>query len=79
MCIACVPGAKRGQVEASDCLELESLMVVSNYVGVGNCFWVLCKNNKCSKLLSHLSSLSIIYLCVVFARVYTPRKARSRH
>jgi hypothetical protein len=54
-------------------------MVVSYHVGVGNCFWVLCKNNECSKPLSHLSSLRVIYLCVVFACVHTPMKARSRH
>lgn len=40
----------------SDHLKLESGMVVSHHGGAGNPAQVFGKNNKCSKLLSHLSS-----------------------
>lgn len=52
----CTSGACRGQKRASDPLELKLRMVVSHQVGAGNRTQVLCKSNKCSKLLIHLSN-----------------------
>jgi hypothetical protein len=42
-------------------LELELQMVVGTHVNAGNWTWVLCKNNKCPYLLSHLSSPAFHY------------------
>lgn len=52
-----VPGAGEGQKRALYLLELEFQTVVSYHDGVGNRTSVLCKSNKLSQLLSHLSSL----------------------
>ena len=51
----CVPGAFGGQKKASDPLELELWMFINHHIGVGNKTQVLCKRNKYSLLLSHLS------------------------
>lgn len=40
----------------ADPLELELLLVVSHHVSSENQTWVLCKTNRCSKLLSYLSA-----------------------
>jgi hypothetical protein len=42
-------------------LGLELEMVISHRMGSGNQTWVLCKGNKCSKLLGLLSSLLILF------------------
>jgi hypothetical protein len=55
-CMSVYHGACRGQNKVSDILELELQMVVSHHVGAEAQTQVLYKSNKCSKLLSHLSS-----------------------
>lgn len=37
-------------------VQVEVWTFVSHHVGSGNQTWVLCSSNKCSQLLSHLSS-----------------------
>ena len=54
--LACMHiGAHRGQKWPSDSLELKSQTFVSHHMGAKNQTWVLCKSNKCCKLLNHLS------------------------
>lgn len=43
------------EVRGSDSLELKLQMVMSHHVDSGNQNQVLCKSNKCSLPLSHLS------------------------
>jgi hypothetical protein len=53
-------GACRGQENP---LKLElPYMVVNRYVGAGNRTWALCKSNKYSQQMSHLSHPSVIFL-----------------
>lgn len=56
MCATCVPGVQGGKKRRLDPTELDLGMVVSHHMGVENRTRVLCKSNKCYKLLSHLSS-----------------------
>lgn len=50
------PHVQQGQKRMVDSLELGLLMVVSHHVGVGTQTWNPVKNNKCTQLLSQLSS-----------------------
>lgn len=43
-------------------LELELWIVVSHHVGPGNQTQDLCKSNKCSELLSHLSGPFLVFV-----------------
>lgn len=56
MCTMRMPVTWRGQKKMTDLLKLELPMVVRHCVGAWNQTRVLCKNNKCSKWLGHLSS-----------------------
>lgn len=49
----------RGHKEAPATLEM-ALQMVRHHVGAGNGTWVLCKSCKCSLLLSHWSSSSLL-------------------
>jgi hypothetical protein len=49
MCTPCVLSALGGQREASDLLELELQMVVSDHVGAGNQTWVFYENLSTSE------------------------------
>jgi hypothetical protein len=60
----------RSQKRVADGLELESSVVVNHRVGAGTQTHVLCKGNRCSKLLSHLSILRYILKVGDFYCVY---------
>lgn len=61
ICLCNKSGAHGNQKRALDPLELKLLTIVSHHVGIGNPAWVLCKSNNCFYLLSHPSSISVIY------------------
>lgn len=56
----CVPTACSSQKRVWDAWELELWVVVSHHVGTWNRTQVFCKSNKCSCLLSSLSSPPLI-------------------
>lgn len=56
-----------GQRREGDAMELELQEVVSRHMGAGN---KICKSNKCSKPLSHLSFPLTHYLIHQFAGVH---------
>lgn len=60
MC-ACL-GLKEAKKRALDFLKLQLSVVMCCHVGPGDQTQVLCKNNKCSSPLSHVSSPAYIVL-----------------
>lgn len=57
----CLPSVQGNQNSLSDPLKLEWQTVVTHHMGSGNQTWVLWKNSQWSELLSHLSSLSLLF------------------
>lgn len=57
----CLSVCKSMPMEARRLLDPLQLMAVSGHVSVGYRTWVSCKSNKCSWLLSHVSSPDMLY------------------
>jgi hypothetical protein len=61
LCVTCMTGAHEGQKRVLDPLEQNLQIVVSHHVTAGNWTCVLCKSNKCSYPLSHISDPSTFF------------------
>lgn len=57
----CIPGSHGSKKSVSHPWGLEIYTVLSSHIGTGNGSCLLCKSNKCSYPLSHLSSPDICF------------------